>query len=309
MGDELLNPELTETARAADDAAGAAAEATAPAVDIAAAPASPAEAPAPAIDATEQLLRDVEKAAHKGAAAGRRRSRFRFPWVRLVLVLLVVAALLGVFFGVKAWVSGDHLGEGVFDTEPSVGDMDLTVTDHGIFGYKAADFSDVILGDTTLLRRLEVYSIRVSDVCTLEQTGLANLSIFSKVQYLTFHGTAIYTVDLRQLNEYCFVVDNDAHKVTVYIPHSSMTTLTIPASEIEFSDIERGWLAFGDIKITPEQQAAIEAEAQRKMEQKLLDDQVSQDADRFAKLTVWELFQPVVSSVAPGWTLEVEFLG
>ena len=251
----------------------------------------------------------MEEAARKGAAKGRRRGRFRFPWLKLVLVLLVIAALLGVFFGVKSAISGKHMGEGVFDTEPSVEDMDLPITDHGVFGYKAADFSDAILGDATLLRRLEVYSIRVSDICTLEQTGLANLTVFSKIQYLTFHGTAIYTVDLRQLNEYCFVVDNDAHTVTIYIPHASLTTLTIPASEIEFSDIERGWLAFGDIKVTPEQQAAIEAEAQRKMEQKLLEDRVSQDADRFAKLAVWELYQPIITTIAPGWALDVQFLG
>ena len=267
----------------------------------------------------KQLLSDVEEAARAGAASGAttaakrsgRRSRLRLPWVRIVLVLVAIAAIAGAFFGVKGLIesTSTHRGESIFDVEGDVEDKDLTIENHGFFGYKAADFAEVVLGDTTHPKKLEVYTVRLSEVTTLTAAGLANLTIFSKVQYITFNGVAVYTVDLGQLNEYCIEVDNLARTVTLHVPHALLGSLDIPAEEIEFSDVERGILAFGDIKLTPEEQAALETAAKAEMEKKLAADRVQLDADRFARLAVWEIYQPLISSVAPGYTLTVEFMG
>ncbi len=258
-----------------------------------------------------RLLKDVEAAARAGARKGRRSSRLRLPWVRIVLVLLVIAALAGVFFGIKAAIQSgvEHRGEGIFDVEEDVEGKDITLDNHGFLGYTAADFADVILGDTTHPKRLVIYTVKISDVATVTEVGLAKLTIFSKVQYITFHGTASYTVDLGQVNEYCITVDNSKRTVEILIPHASLESINIPAEEIEFSDIERGLLAFGQLKITPEDQAALEAAVKTKMEQKLLDDKVHLDADRFARLGVWEIYQPLIEKVAPGYALEIGFLG
>ena len=258
-----------------------------------------------------RLLKDVEAAARAGARKGRRGSGLRLPWVRIVLVLLVIAALAGVFFGIKAAIESgvEHRGEGIFDVEEDVEGKDITLDNHGFLGYTAADFADVILGDTTHPKRLVIYTVKISDVATVTEVGLAKLTIFSKVQYITFHGTASYTVDLGQVNEYCITVDNGKRTVEILIPHASLESINIPAEEIEFSDIERGLLAFGQLKITPEDQAALEAAVKTKMEQKLLDDKVHLDADRFARLGVWEIYQPLIEKVAPGYALEIGFLG
>lgn len=264
----------------------------------------------------ESLLQDVEQAARAGAAKGARRGgrahRLRLPWVRIVLVILLVAAALGAFFGVKALIenadSDTRRGESIFSAEEAVEDKDLTLENLGFLGYTAADFSDVILGDTAHPKKLEVYTVHITDVATVTDTGLANLTIFSKVLYITFHGTAVYVVNLALVNEYCFVVDNDTMTVTIYIPHASLESINIPAERIEFSDVERGVLAFGQLKITPEDEAKIQAEAQSRMEKQLLADRVSLDADRFARLAVWEIYQPMITAVAPGYALEVEFM-
>lgn len=273
-----------------------------------------AEGAVPSSSARDDLLRDIEAAAAAGAKRGRGRSRshLRLPWVRIVLVCLVLAALAGAFFGVKALIQNagsNHRGESVFDVEGDVEGKDLTLDNHGVLGYTAADFSEAVLGDTTHPKKLEVYTVNVTDVATVTEAGLANLTIFSKVQYITFHGTAIYTVDLGLLNEYCIVVDNEAQQVQLYVPHALLSSLSVPADAIEFSDVERGLLAFGDIKLTPEDQAALEAAAQREMERKLAADKVQLDADRFARLAVWEIYQPIISKVAPGYTLEILFMG
>ena len=265
----------------------------------------------------EALLEDVAQAARAGAAKGARKAgrsgRIRLPWVRIVLAVLVVAAALGLFFGVKALIedagSDTRKGESIFSSEDPVEGRDLTLDNQGFLGYTAADFSEVILGDTAHPKKLEVYTVHTTDVATVTDTGLANLVIFSKVQYITFHGTAVYTVNLALVNEYCFVVDNEAMTVTIYIPHASLESINIPAEQIEFSDVERGVLAFGQLKITPEDEAKIQAEAQSRMEKQLLADRVSVDADRFARLAVWEIYQPMVTAVAPGYALDVVFMG
>ena len=258
----------------------------------------------------EALLEDVRKAARSGARSGSRARGIRLPWVRIALVVLVIAAALGAFFGIKGLVenAATYRGEGIFDVEEDVEGKDLTLSNQGVFGYTAADFAEVVIGDATHPKLLEVYTVHVSDVVTVTDTGLANLAIFSKVQYITFHGTATYTVDLGQVNEYCFVVDNLQRRVTFYVPHAALASISIPAEQIEFSDVERGILAFGQLKLAPEDQARIQTEAQTRMEQKLLDDEVAADANRFARLAVWEIYQPMIAAVAPGYSLDVELM-
>lgn len=43
------------------------------------------------------------------------------------------------------------------------------------------------------------------------------------------------------------------------------------------------------------------------MEETLLKEQMILQADRFAKMTVWEIYQPFVAQVSPEYTFEVSF--
>lgn len=45
----------------------------------------------------------------------------------------------------------------------------------------------------------------------------------------------------------------------------------------------------------------------RAQEEKLEKDKTIEDADRFAIISVWEIYQPVIDSVTSGYSLEVEF--
>ena len=101
---------------------------------------------------------------------------------------------------------------------------------------------------------------------------------------------------------------DETHKTIVLsIPHAELEPINIPSNQMEFSDPEKGWLAFGDISITPEQSAQLQTKASEKMETKLEELNEQANADKFATLTVWEIYQPIVSSVAPSYKLEVKF--
>lgn len=249
----------------------------------------------------EELLKKVEKAAKRGSAA----ASFRNILLQALPTLLAIG-LLAWFIVPKINAISDGLN-GFFHFDEPVEGHDMTIDNDSIFGYTAADFEEAILGDGSQLQKLEVYTQKVSDVSVITDTGLLNWGIFTKNQLITFNGTAVYTVDLSNLKKSDISYNEEEKLITLKIPHAVQEEINIPEEEIQFSDTNKGLLAFGDIKMTVEQAMKVQAEARKKMEEKLALDNVLQTADRFAKLSVWEIYSPIIKSVAKDYTLEVVF--
>lgn len=249
----------------------------------------------------EELLKKVEQAAAKGTG----KANFKTAFLSSLPTLLVVC-LLAYLIVPKINALNDGL-KGFFRFDDPVEDHDMTISNNGIFGYTAADFEEAVLGDSEKLKKLEVYKQEVSDVSTITDTGLLNWGIFTKNQLITYNGTAIYTVDLSSLKSSDLKFDEENKIITLRIPHAVQEEINIPEDRIMFSDTSKGLLAFGDIKLTPQQNAEVQANARAKMEEKLLADNVLETADRFAKLAVWEMYSPIIKGVAKDYSLEVEF--
>ena len=245
----------------------------------------------------KEFLEKVEKAASKGVSKG----NFRNVLLSLLPILLAIT-LLGYFVVPKVNALAN-----IFKVDESVEGHDLTLENFGILGYKAVDFQDAILGDSSKLKKIEVYRQEVSDATTTTDTGLFNLSVFSKNQIITYKGTAVYTVDLSGMKNSDIVLDEENRIVTIYIPHAKQEEINILEKDINYGDVEKGLLAIGDIKMTPEQLNEIQAGARAKMQEKLNEQKVLENADRFAKLSVWELYSPIIKNVSKNYSLEVEF--
>ena len=249
------------------------------------------------------MNKEIKKAERRGKRKGFLKRIAAFFTGILVGMLLLT--------GIHAYMHGKSIADTVksfFVLEESAESHDLTLKKVRFFGYKAADFEEAILGDSKELKKLEVYSQEVSDMATLIQTGLGNISAFSKYQYITYNGTATYTVDLSKLTKEKVIVNNEDKTVTIKVPGPKLEPINIPSENIEFGEVERKSIfAFGDIKLTPEEQAKVETEAKKKMEEKLEADKVESDAARAAEHVIWELFQPMVSGVSPSYTLNIEF--
>ena len=249
----------------------------------------------------EEFLKKVEEAARKGAGRG----KFRTMLLQALLILLIVA---GAVYVINRRVNAfnDKL-ESVFHFEDPAESHDLVLENNGILGYTAADFEEAVLGDAQKQKKLQVMTQEVSDVSTITEAGLLNWSVFTKNQLITYNGTAVYTVDLSEISS-SDISFNEAEKiVTLKIPHAKMEEINIQEDKIQFGDTTGGLLAFGDLHMTPEDIAKVQAGARAKMEQKLEEDHVIDQADRFAKLAVWELYSPIIKSVAKDVSLEVEF--
>ena len=278
-------------------------------INITEAAAESPQAPAPFDESAflEKVQQAAMEGAKKGSGAGFAKGlgwRFFFKFV--VPILLIVGVMM--FIIPKISLMPDFSGiKTLFEKEEDVEGKDLTISNSGFLGYTAADFAEAVLKDKTQLKKLQVMSYKISDAATITDTGLANLKVFTKNQIITYHGTAVYTIDLSLLSVDSFSVDEGSKKVTLRIPHVELEPINIQASDIEYGDVEKGLLAFGTIKLNPEDIARVQTEAQNKMVQKLLYDNIAAEADRFAKVAVWELYQPVISSVSPEYRLEVVF--
>lgn len=249
----------------------------------------------------EEFLKKVEKAASRGANRGK-----VFQTILGIIPALFVVFLLLYYVLPAENAFKNKLGS-IFHVEAPAGDHDIILETPTIFGYTAADFEDAILGDQEKLKKLEVLSQEVSDVSTITEAGFLNWGIFTKNQLITYNGTATYTVDLSRIGKSDIVFNEEEKIITLKIPHAEQEEINIPEDKIQFGDTHGGLLAFGDLKMTPEQAAKVQAGAREKMEQKLKEENVQETADRFARLTVWELYSPIIKGVAKEYSLEVEF--
>lgn len=252
-----------------------------------------------------EFIERVERAARNGARKGSVGTKISSYGLLIGLVLVVV--LISYFAMQTGWRKFLKDSKEQFSFENAADSHDRVIDDDGIFGYTAADFAEAMLGDSAQLKKLEVYQTEVSDAVTITDAGLAKLKMFSKNQVVTYNGYATYTVDLSALKESDIQLDKKKKVITLYIPHAQREEINIPSDQMEFSDTTKGWLAFGDIEMTMEAQSQLQTEATERMEQKLADTKTGEAADRFAKMSVWEIYQPIVSSVSPECKLEVEF--
>ena len=164
---------------------------------------------------------------------------------RRLLSFLVILAVLG---------SGIWLYERNRANEPvaPVEDHDLTLENDGIFGFKAADFEEPILGEATRQRQLIAEEQEVYVNTTITDTGLFNLGVFNKQQALTIHGTGQYTID--RLSRSDISLNEQTYELTIRIPHAELHDTIFDPAQTEIGDTKNGWLAFGSIKLDAEQQ-------------------------------------------------------
>ena len=255
---------------------------------------------------SEEFLAKVEEAAREGAKQGSKGARGRSPFEMLKTIILI-ALIIGVGWMVYRLQSFTGDLKDIVSRDAPVEDRDLTLENHGVLGYTAADFQDAILGDSKQLKKLEVFTTDISGAATLIDTGLGNLKVFTKSQLLTYKGTVTYTVDLGELEKDDITLDEESMTVHVKIPHAVQGEININENEIEVGDVDRGLLGIGEISMTPEENQKVQSEARNKMQETLDEEDTISEADRFAKMSVWEIYQPIIDKVTTGYSLKVDF--
>lgn len=167
------------------------------------------------------------------------------------------------------------------------------------------DFKDPILLAHGKDSRLIVHTAHLSETISIANEGLGGWAWTSAYQDIVFEADAQYTVDLSHLSEADFVVNNELKTLTVRIPYAVLSPINIPADQIKFRDVVKGWAAPKDIKLTAEENAQLTIQVNDKMKAKLIDKNVIAVANENAKTVVADLLSVTVQSVDPEFTVVV----
>ena len=215
-----------------------------------------------------------------------------------ILIGLVVGFLLSTLLGAGKLLTG-KVNEG----KESV---DEVIEEH-FTGYTALDFENAILGAAIEHQDLIVMEQPLEVETTITKSGLGNLAIFSKVKSITYSGSGIYTVDMSHIDKDHIDVDMDNKVVKVKIPHTVLFKTVLDVDNIKFEDTEKGLLSFGDLKLTNEEVNKVEKAVKDSMEEKLNAKELFKEADEFATLKTWQIFQPLITAVSPEFVVEMVF--
>lgn len=186
-------------------------------------------------------------------------------------------------------------------------EADVVIDNDGFLGYTAADFEEAVLDGASEHQELIVMEQPLSISTTITKAGLGNFSAFSKMKDVTYYGTGVYTVDLSHIDKDHISVDETGKTVFVTIPHAVLQYVNTEVDRTEFEDTEKGILAFGDIKLTAEETKQLETAVYDSMHERLTQKDLYEEADRFAILKTWEIFQPLITAVSPEFKVEIAF--
>lgn len=168
-----------------------------------------------------------------------------------------------------------------------------------------ADFKDPILLTHGKESRLIVHTAHLSETISIASEGLGGWEWTSAYQDIVYEGDAQYTVDLSQLSEEDFIVNNEWKILTVRIPYAVLDPINLPADQIKFRDVKKGWAAPKDIKLTAEENAQLMIQVNNKMKAKLIDENIIALANENAKTVVADLLSATVHSIDPEFTVMV----
>ena len=170
-----------------------------------------------------------------------------------------------------------------------------------------ADFKDPIIIAHGKDARLIVYTAKLSEVVSMADEGWGGFKWNSTYQEAKYFGQAEYTVDLSQLSEEDFIVNNEQKILTVRIPYAVLSPINILNDKTQFKDTEKGWLGPKEIKMTSEELNKIMLEVEEKMKAQLIDENIMAKANEEAKIVVAELLTATIQAVDPEFTVVVVF--
>ena len=168
-----------------------------------------------------------------------------------------------------------------------------------------ADFKEPILLSHGKDSRLIVHTAHLSETISIASEGLGGWAWTSAYQDIVYEGDAQYTVDLSHLSDADFTVNNESKTLTVRIPYAVLSPINIPADQIKFRDVIKGWAAPKDIKLTAEENTQLTIQVHDKMKAKLIDENIMAVANENAKTVVADLLSATVQSIDPEFTVVV----
>ena len=228
---------------------------------------------------------------------------------KAIALIIGVVVILGILLHAWNKLKGSTNEEEVYGTVQAEASDEIWVEEKELESNEDITLSlkEAVLGHAQQEKKLMVFRQSVSDIIKITDKGVLPFNLSTKYQYIKYSGTATYTVDLSNIDEDHLKVDEEAGTLTIRIPHTEQE-LDINEDETQADDtVKKGIFSIGDLKQSEGERAEIIADVKKNMESKLTEENVQDNAERMAILSVWEIYQPVVTGVSPAYTVVVEF--
>lgn len=172
----------------------------------------------------------------------------------------------------------------------------------------AAEFQPVIIEKFNEESELVVCTVETTETLDLKRMGILDWSILNKTQTLKYKGIGTFYVDLSSLGEKNIWLDNDRKAVIIEIPHTKMAPIEIDPEKFEAGETQKGLLAFGELKFTPQEYNDLEKEVRSRIYEAVHTESNLKKADENAVTEMKKIYEPVVKLIDDDYTVEIEFI-
>lgn len=196
------------------------------------------------------------------------------------IILVLLCLVIGFIFAYRIYVT------------PKADSNPWTIT-------KTSDGSKKYITKETLVtqikqkQKLITTEVNLNEKITIDNSW-GNLSIFKKIQNINFIGTGIYVLDLSSIDPSNISINENSISVT--LPKPSIEMVTLNEEKTIYETPERGFLRFGDIKLSPEEHQQLTGVVKDKMKNKMLEKQYYDTATNNSEKSVKTLIQSISGS-------------
>lgn len=174
-----------------------------------------------------------------------------------------------------------------------------------VLGYKTVDIQDSILFEAEDKAQLIVLNQDVQVEIQISQM-LWNIPIFEKTKKIHAYGTGAFGIDLSHMTKESIVVDHNIREVYIVLEPSSLMYVEPDYTKTTYEDTQKALLAFGEIRMTQEQQTVVNQEIKTAMVKELSREDLLAAADEKAVLRVGELMTPLIAEIVPGYKIIIQ---
>lgn len=165
---------------------------------------------------------------------------------------------------------------------------------------------DTVIKKIQQKQKLITTEVEINEKITIDNSW-GDISVFKKLQNISFTGKGVYVVDLSSLKSTNISIDSNNNILTVKIPKPKVELVTIDESKTVYETPEKGLLRFGDIKLTPQDHEIMVGNVKKTMTQKMNEAEYSDKALTNSKRSMETLIKSILNNDSK-YTVKVEFL-
>lgn len=176
-----------------------------------------------------------------------------------------------------------------------------------VMGYKTVEIQESILLEAEDKAQLIVFEQNVEVDIQISQK-LWNIPVFEKTKKIHAYGVGAFGVDLGAMTKNAISVDHNIREVYITLSPTSLMYVEPDYTKTTYEDTQKAIFAFGDIRMTQEQQTVVNQDIKKAMTEKLKGKALLDTADEKAIARVKELLEPLIKEIVPGYKIIVQMV-